>query len=192
MPKIKKIVFVFLVICLILVSFFIGRAYSKFFTVISGQAGADIAYWSFKVNENDDKNQTINLKPTDTSNTIMDNKIAPGTKGEFQIKLDASYSDVCVNYVIIFENETQKPRNLKFEYDGNEYDTLMELQNTLTGTLEAKSQEEIIIIKWFWNYTNGNTIDEIEENDRIDTQDSKNISKYTFDIIVSGTQVNPN
>ena len=48
----------------------------------------------------------------------------------------------------------------------------------------------MLTINWEWPYTTGTTEDEIAANDRIDTLDAA--KTFTFDIKVTGTQVNPN
>lgn len=193
MKKSKKIVLLVIAIVAITLLFVGGRAYAKYMARVTGQGTADIAAWSFKVNENEEKLQTISLKSTINNSSLVNNKIAPGTEGEFQIKLDATGSEVGINYVIKFENESQKPTNLKFTYDGKTYNSLKNLQQDLTGTINANDENKVkaITVGWNWKYETGNTAQEIASNDLIDTQDAKQMSNYTFDIIVTGTQVAP-
>ena len=68
-----------------------------------------------------------------------------------------------------------------------------ELENDLSGTIpvEEGNQTRILNIKWEWPYQTGENPEEIESNDLIDTQDAKNISNYTFDVIVTGNQIEP-
>ena len=56
---------------------------------VTGNGTAEIASWKFKVNENEEKMQTISLSSTINNFTLANGKIAPGTSGSFQIKLDA-------------------------------------------------------------------------------------------------------
>ena len=193
MKKSKKIVLLVIAIVAITLLFVGGRAYAKYMARVTGKGTADIAAWSFKVNENEEKLQTISLKSTINNSSLVNNKIAPGTEGEFQIKLDATGSEVGINYVIKFENESQKPTNLKFTYDGKTYNSLKNLQQDLTGTINANDENKVkaITVGWNWKYETGNTAQEIASNDLIDTQDAKQMSNYTFDIIVTGTQVAP-
>ena len=193
MKKSKKIVLLCIAIIAIILSFVGGHAYAKYMSKVTGKGTAEIASWSFKVNENEEKMQTISLQSTINNETLVNNKIAPGTEGSFQIKLDATGSEVGVNYDIRFENETQKPTNLKFVYDGNTYNSITELGELLTGTINANEENKIKTLKidWNWQYETGSTLDEISANDVIDTQDAKKIANYSFDIIVSGTQVMP-
>ena len=193
LKKNKKIVLLVIAIIAISLSFIGGNAYAKYMSRVTGQGTADIASWSFKVNENEEKLQTISLKSTINNSTLINNKIAPGTEGEFQIKLDATGSDVGINYVTKFENESQKPTNLKFTYDGKTYNSLTNLQQDLTGIINANDENKvkILTIGWNWKYETGNTAQEIAANDLIDTQNAKQISNYTFDVVVSGTQIMP-
>lgn len=193
LKKSKKVVLLVIAIIAILLSFIGGQAYAKYMSKVTGQGTADIASWRFKVNENEEKLQTISLKSTINNSTLANNKIAPGTEGAFQIKIDASGSEVGINYVIKFENESQKPTNLKFTYDGKTYNSLTDLQQDLIGIINANDENKIkmLTVGWNWRYETGNTAQEIAANDLIDTQNAKQISNYNFDVIVSGTQVMP-
>ena len=193
LSKCKKIVLLVIAIIVLLLSFVGGQAYAKYMSRVTGQGTADIASWRFKVNENEEKLQTIALKSTMNNTTLINNKIAPGTEGEFQIKIDATGSEVGINYVVKFENESQKPTNLKFLYEGNTYASLIELEKDLIGTINSNDENKVknLIVGWNWKYETGKTEKEIAENDIIDTKDAKQINNYTFDVIVSGTQVKP-
>lgn len=193
MSKKKKILFIIAILSCILLAFVGGQSYSKYVSEVRGNGIAEVATWSFKVNGQKEQVQAIELGSTCNNETLVNNKIAPGTSGNFQIIVDGTGSDVGINYNIKFENETTKPTNLKFVYDGQEYNSINELQTNLSGTIEANAQEKTraITIGWKWNYETGNTQSEIANNDQIDTQEAKNIANYTFDVVVSGTQVVP-
>lgn len=193
MKKSKKIVLISIAIIAIILSFVGGHAYAKYMSRVSGKGTAEIASWSFKVNDNAEKMKSISLKSTINNETLINNKIAPGTEGNFQIKLDATGSDVGINYNIKFENETQKPTNLKFTYNGKTYNSLAELGEALSGVINANGEDKTktLSINWNWKYETGSTKNEISSNDIIDTQEAKTIENYNFDIIVSGTQVMP-
>ena len=194
MKKNKKIILVIIAIAIILLAFIGGQVYAKYMSTVKGEGTAEVANWSFKVNDNEEQIQTISLNSTINNQTLANNKIAPGTQGSFQIKLDASDSEVGINYAIKFENETNKPNNLKFEYQDKIYNSITELQQVLNGTINADEENKIkeININWKWPYETGTTEQEIATNDKIDTQNAKQIRTYKFDVIVTGTQVNPN
>ena len=194
MSKKKKTLIVIGVLLVILLSFIGGRVYSKYFARVKGEGIAQVATWNFKVNGQEEQVQTINLQSAYNNATLIENKIAPGTNGNFEIVVDATGSDVGINYTIDFRNEQNKPTNLKFIYNNKEYNSITELTQVLSGTIDSdeENKRKTFPIQWNWEYETGKTNDEIVANDRIDTQDAKNISNYTFDVIVSGTQVSPN
>ena len=78
-------------------------------------------------------------------------------------------------------------------YDNNLYNSITELQEVLNGVINADEQDKVktLVIGWNWEYETGNTNEEILANDMIDTQEAKQICDYTFDVIVTGTQVMP-
>ena len=189
----KKIVATLLIVLAIIISFIGGNTYSKYVTEVRGNGVAQVATWDFKVNGQKEQVQTINLGSTYDKSTLVDGKIAPGTKGGFQINVDGTGSDVGINYNIKFSSESAKPNNLKFYYQGEEYDSILELGDILSGTINAddKDKQISITIEWEWKYETGNNENEIAVNDKIDTQNAMEISNYTFNVNVSGTQVLP-
>lgn len=189
----NKVIVILAILTALIVSFIGGQSYSKYISQVKGEGTAEVATWSFKVNGTDEQIQTINLASTVNNETLIDNKIAPGTNGSFNIVVDCSGSDVGINYDIKFTNETNKPENLKFTYENVQYNSITELQNALTGTINSNDENKVktLNIKWNWNYETGSTETEILNNDKVDTQNGKTIQNYTFNVNVSGTQVIP-
>ena len=64
----------------------------------------------------------------------------------------------------------------------------------LTGKINVNDEKKKkdFSIRWVWPYETGENETEKDKNDKIDTQDAQNLSNYSFNIIVSGVQVNPN
>lgn len=176
-----------------MISFLGGKTFSKYLSEIQGSGTAEIANWVFKVNGKEDSVQSVNLLSTYHNETLINNKVAPGTKGSFNIVIDATGSEVGVDYEVKFLNETQKPQNLVFKYNNQEYATIQELEEDLSGTINANEENKTrtITINWEWQYETGNNENEIAQNDKIDTQNAKDLENYTFDIHVIGTQVMP-
>lgn len=189
----KKAVIISTILVAIILSFIGGQTYSKYVTEVRGDGTAQIATWDFKVNGQKEEVQTISLGSTYDSSTLVNGKIAPGTEGNFQIKVDATGSDVGIDYKIKFSDETTKPANLKFYYQEVEYDSILELGDALSGTINAddENKSKTFDIKWKWNYETGSNPTEVASNDKIDTQNAQEITNYEFDVIVSGTQVVP-
>lgn len=193
MRKKKKIILIVAILSCILLAFIGGQSYSKYVSEVRGNGIAEVATWSFKVNGQKEQVQAIELGSTCHNETLVNNKIAPGTSGNFNIIVDGTGSEVGIDYNIRFENETTKPTNLKFVYAGQEYSSINELQTNLSGTIDANAPDKTrtLTIGWKWDYETGSTQSEMANNDKIDTQDAKNIANYTFDVVVSGTQVVP-
>ena len=193
MKKNKKILFVILILLAIILSFIGGKTFSKYMSQVQGSGTAEIANWVFKVNGTEDLVQSVDLLSTYNNETLIDNKVAPGTSGHLDIIIDATGSEVGVDYKVKFLNETEKPQNLVFIYNDNEYATIQELQEDLSGTINANEDNKTrtITINWEWQYETGENENEINQNDIIDTQNAKDFENYTFDINVIGTQVMP-
>ena len=189
----KKTIIIVSILCAIGLSFLGGHTLAKYVTEVKGEGVAEIATWSFKVNGQTEQVQEIKLASTYNNETLVGNKIAPGTEGSFKILVDATGSDVGIDYKIEFSNESTKPTNLKFVYGGIEYDSILELADTLSGTINAddENKEKSFEIEWEWDYETGASDTEIADNDIIDTQEAQAIANYTFDVTVSGTQVEP-
>lgn len=170
-----------------------GQSYSKYVSEVRGDGMAEVATWSFKVNGQKEEVQTIQLESTCDNETLNEHKIAPGTSGSFNIIVDGASSNVGIHYNIRFTDESSKPTNLKFIYDNQEYRSISELESILSGTIQANDEEKTktLTIHWEWPYETGNNESEIANNDKIDTQDAQDIANYTFHVIVSGTQVEP-
>ncbi len=193
MSKKKKILIVSCILLAIVISFIAGNAFAKYLSEVKGTGTAEIANWVFKVNGEEDAIQNVNLLSTYDNETLINNKVAPGTSGSFNIVIDTTGSDVGIDYVVEFTNESEKPQNLVFIYQDTEYTTIQDLEKDLTGTIDANDEDKTrtITINWEWKYETGTNEDEIYQNDIIDTQDAKKLENYTFDINVKGTQVMP-
>ena len=105
----------------------------------------------------------VGEKVNNDNKTLVNNKIAPGTSGSFKIIVDGTGSDVGINYNIVFKNETSKPQNLKFIYENTEYNSIQELQDSLSGKVEKSK-----------NYTKQQSLQQI---DKIMTDINKYIGK---------------
>ena len=102
--------------------------------------------------------QTIDLK------TLVNEKIAPGTKGSFYVYLSSNSE---VNYQMEIIGKNISPKNFNFEISEKE------------GKLE-KNKIKKIKINWEWPYEISK-----EENEQ-DTKDGKEIEKYNFEICTIG------
>ena len=194
MKKSKKIVLVVAAIIAIMASFIGGQVYAKYMSKLTGEGNAEIATWNFKVNDNSERMQTISLATTIDNESLSNYKIAPGTRGDFVIAIDTTGAEVGIVYQVEFENEVNKPSNLYYEFNGKRYESISLMRNDLSGIIEANSVEKIVNlnIHWEWPFETGETEEEIEGGDFVDTMEGRNAENYTFDVIVTGTQLPPN
>lgn len=140
--------------------------------------------YEFKVSYKNMDFKTIDLLKTINRETLLYDKIAPGTSGSFDILLNSSQN---LKYKVEFQSRSEKPKNLKFKaFRDNkiigEANTLEELSNKLNGNIN-KNQDIKITINWYWNFENENNQ---ELSDVQDTKDAENIKKYEFNICTIG------
>ena len=194
MSKKKKSVIIALILLAIVVSFIGGKTFSKYVTEVIGNGTAEVASWEFKVNGTEDAEQTINLTSTCNNETLVNNKIAPGTSGSFDIVIDCTGSDVGIEYDIDIFNKNQRPGNLIFSYDGDKYGDLRDIAKVLSGGIINANDENKVrtfTIDWEWPYETGTTEEQKAMNDQIDTNNGKYMENYQFKVIISGTQILP-
>lgn len=137
-----------------------------------------VMQYMFEISWKNTNFNRVNLMDTINSKTLINEKIAPGLEGTFDIILKTNANS---KYYIKFENQTEKPKNLRFKdlSSQKETNTLEKLEEVLVGNINRGDVKKVSIY-WFWPY-------ESDENEDIqDTKDSKNIGKYIFDIYVIG------
>lgn len=173
-------------------STFLGITYSKYTNVVSGDGETQVAKWSFKVNEQTEEFATIKLAETYDKSTLQSGRIAPGTKGSFDLIIDATDSEVGVKYEVDFLEETNKPTNLIFKSGNKTVSTIEELESVLTDTINADDTNKVrtLTINWEWPYET-KTGNGVAQNDKIDTSEGLKALEYTFNVKVTGTQVVP-
>lgn len=178
---------------LIFCALFGGGSYSKYLTQVEGKSVIQVAKWAFLVNGQTASITNIDLAKTYNADTLVENTIAPGTSGSFDIEIDATGSEVGINYEVSFANEKNKPQNLQFTYEGNTVNFVKELEQFLSGTIAANSEQKkkLITIYWEWPYETGETEEEKKIQNEEDTEDGKTLAEYQFDVIVTGKQVEP-
>ena len=116
-----------------------------------------------------------------------------GTSGSFDLVIDASESEVGVKYEVDFQNETNKPDNLKFTYKDRTFDKIEDYEDVFVGTIDADDSNKVrvLTVEWQWDYETETKDTTISQNDKIDTDNGLKALDYSFDVIVTGTQVIP-
>lgn len=195
----KKTLIIITVIVLLCVLVLLAKTVlAKYISVLQANGEAQIAKWSFENNFKNNgqsvTNSQIQLQNTYNKESLVNGKIAPGTSGDFSIEIDATGSEVALEYIVKFkekEGKEVKPTNLKFSLDeGKTYvSSLKELESKMQGIIYANEENKVqeYHILWQWTYET----DPIDQNDQLDTQEAINISNYSFDIIITGTQLAP-
>ena len=109
----------------------------------------------FKVSFKSIDIKQIDLIKTVNRNTYVNEKIAPGTSGSFNILLEANKNS---KYKINFISVNEKPQNLHFKALKDEEeivraDTLEKLSEKLEGNINKKESIKIEI-QWYWDFEN--------------------------------------
>lgn len=140
--------------------------------------------YKFNVDYKDMKLKTINLLDSADKTAFVYEKIAPGSKGEFEIELNSNQN---LKYRIEFKSNNAKPQNLNFKVlkDDDfldEANTLEELSESMKGDIN-KNKKIIYKIEWYWEFQNSQGLEKVDIQD---TNDAKNINQYNFDVYTYG------
>lgn len=174
-------------------------AFARYTSTITGSGTATVAAWSFKANGQDaaiaddiDLLSTISV----VDGKVAPNRMAPGTNGSFDIAIDATGSEVAVEYSVELSSFVNLPQNLKFYTDAAHTTpiTVSDGKYTVTGYIPysatADAMKKTTTIYWDWAYQTGTSEEEYAANDAQDTLDAG--KTVTCDITVTGWQSNPN
>lgn len=218
MSKRKKLLIAVVSLMLVLlVAMVLGYTYAKYIGHKDVSGYATIANWSFDgaiSNTEDETTTSISLADNVTAGKVKAGKIAPGTSGSFKIIIDATGSEVGVDYDVKLESEaTEKPRNLYFTCNDlvnatengelKKYYSLQEMlaqvqvetengtetKYNLSGSIDKDQTGTLreITINWEWPYEStrgGYTLDQL---DGFDTSDSAK-DDYSFTLKILGRQ----
>ena len=194
--KAKKTISLILLILIIAMCGGILYTNSKYASSKTWTLTTDVAKYVFNISGKDsfDEEHTIDnlvLAQTCDTNSLANGKIAPGTSGSFEIVLDATGSDVAINYLVTFKNNSahELPTNIKFQLDGQAWNFNDGISDTIY--LNAESRKVTHTITWQWAYETKDEYDNVTEGDIADTADGINGFDYSFTVTAIGTQVNP-
>lgn len=179
----NKKVFNSIIIISLIISFFLGRIIENKKVFWITKNSSKIAKWVFEVNGGEEEIKQISILEPE-NNIVENSKIAPGSKGRFKICINSKGSEVNIKYKINFENEINKPRNLKYKYNEKVVDNIKEIEPLLTGVLNKEENNKEYLIEWEWLNKSDNP-----KHDLIDTEDGQTLGEYSFDIIVFGEKV---
>jgi len=159
---------------------YVAGTYAKYTSTLSASGTATVAKWAF-TEENTSTALTLNLTTTVDPTSLVSGKIAPGTEGNFALRLSNTTSDVGVAFTISFASTTNVPTNLVLKYNNTSFNPST---GTITGTI-AKGGSISIPIDWEWPYSTS------AANDDLDTTDGENAATMTLTANITGVQTNP-
>lgn len=178
--KKKKLLVIALLLLFGLTAGYVANTYAKYTAEINGQGAVKVAKWSF-ADDNQDVDFVINLDGTIDASTLLADRIAPGTKGSFDIELSNENSEVGVAFSISFSNIQNAPKNLIFKSGSTVIDPTTQ---TLTGKI-AQGDTLTVKIDWEWPYSTS------ASDDAEDTTDGVAAKNMTVNTSITGTQVQP-
>ena len=169
-------IFAILLLLVMIISMLIVGTYAKYTTEVEGSDSAVVAKWAWQINDADvsksDTEFSFNLfdtiKDTDGNNEtdVKATKIAPGTKGEFEIKVE-NLSEVNANYnLTLKETKGQDVSNAKIEYstigtdDATDWTTALNTFNLTNTLLEMENGSKTVTVYWRWAYSPSETQDD--------------------------------
>ena len=162
-------IFAILLLLVMLVLMLIVGTYAKYTTKVEGSDSSVVAKWAWQINDSDvsksDTEFAFNLfdtiKDTADGNNETDvkaTKIAPGTKGSFEIKVE-NLSEVNAYYnLTLNETKGQDVSNAKIEYsiigtdEATDWTDDIETFN-LTDTSLNMNASKTVTLYWRWAYS---------------------------------------
>lgn len=184
----KKSLFGFMALLLLvgISSRYVAGTYAKYTSTVNGSGSATVAKWSFAT-DNADTDFEISITPTAIEETLVDERIAPGTSGAFDIELSNENSEVGVEVTIAFTGTNNVPSNLVFKQSGTDVVMTGQNANTLTAYIAA-GQTLTVPLTWEWPYETTGTL---ATEDGQDTTDGETGAEMTVTAVITGVQVDP-
>lgn len=190
----KRVIGVLVCIALISSMFLAGYSFARYYKSIKiDTVKTSIARWNFN-----SKNTLANIN-------LSNEKISPGSSGQFEIEVDATDSEVAVEYEIKVENETNIPRNMTFytetkDENGNivkteEKSSFAEIATeNLKGTIpvESNNQKRTIVVHWNWPFNEDDETSTDSEDATLQVNNEIVSLDCGFDIQIIGRQANLN
>ena len=192
----KRVIRALIIIALITLVSLAGYTFARYYQSINAGGGtATIARWSFG---------SANISK---DIVLSEEKIAPGSNGTFEIEVDATNSEVPVEYEILVSEEKNIPTNMKFyaEIKDEKGETLSVTEqassftelatNDLKGLIPVVegNQKRIVNVHWDWEFNEEDTTS-VDANDATLVYDENNNSSLDcgFNIQIIGRQAKTN
>ncbi|MBR7098443.1 MAG: hypothetical protein IKC59_03430 [Clostridia bacterium] len=167
-----KILLFLMVMCMAATCFLSGTV-ASYSTTADVDYTANIAKWSFTVNDKDittatdlviDVTDTMTVTEYGDVNADLDvaaGLLAPGTQGSFVIALENT-SNVAARYGIVFTVENTAGIPLEFSTDGSTWKGSIDEIVASDATQLAPNGTKDITVSWRWAFDNGNDTKDTE------------------------------
>lgn len=136
----------------------LGSTFAKYTSTAEGSSSATVATWSWEINDTTatssftfDLFATVKEADTTTAESdVASGKIAPGTGGQFTIKID-NLSDVSGNYAISFAETNAAGINIEYSTDGTTWGDIDSIEVSSTA-IAMTSGTATKTVYWRWSF----------------------------------------
>ena len=151
-------------------SYFIAGTYAKYTSTISGSDSADVAKWSWTINNTninsaETTTYTFNLFDTikDSDGTsaesdVTSGKIAPGTSGSFDINI-TNNSEVNATYAIAFTATNGSNVPIEYSADRTNWSSSVGGLNVAATNIAIGASSTTKTVYWRWAFTGAEGVD---------------------------------
>lgn len=191
MLKKNRALIVTIIALILLIVFFAGYSFAKYYTYKDFNYQSSVAAWKFDVTTTSNiESGRISLKNTAGDINVADGKIAPGAKGSFDLIINATGTEVDTEYYVqVIDEDNYKPENLIFSVSKNDvkstrtYSSLSQLAAIEMHDVIGKDEAKTVTYKidWEWPYESGN-------DERDTTLANGTDLNYSFSLKVVGSQ----
>lgn len=153
----KTVVIILLLILTIAAIIFATYAWAKYSSTVVGTSTAQVAKWEVELTSND-------TSFVGSYEHVMEERIAPGTSGSFQVTINPKGTEVDLDYSIAINGVENKPTNLTFYSDENKtsvIDLNGEVNANLKGRLTRGQSATTLTIYWDWPFETATAVTEI-------------------------------
>lgn len=154
----------------------ISGTMAKYTSAATGSASATVAKWSVEVNGTDiAKNDSVTFNlfntvneadTTTTEENVSDSRIAPGTGGSFDLKID-NKSEVDAKYTIALTETNNSDVPIQYSLDKTAWTDDLTAINTAKKdvSIAKETGTETVTVYWRWVFEQ----DDVTEGDKADT-----------------------
>lgn len=195
MKEKKYIIITLIIIIIIIESAVIGNTIAKYITSANSNADINIARWKVLVN-NQDVTSTATLNNVITpifpgNNNIASGVIAPTAEGYFDIIIDATNTDVSLNYEITTSPNTESIVTdlvmSGYAIDNGKRQEIVEDENgnfKINGQINYNSEDKDISIRIYlkWNDNTEDGAEMTNSEDTATTQAQESVAKINVNL----------